>query len=348
MKRFFAVLFAVVFIMSCKQENAKKTIDPKDSETFDLVGNIKNVTEEMSVYEDSTGKMVQKYIELVFDENQKIIAKKTMNASKELLEEIGYDGLNQMIYKKQFHLNEVVFETQYQWNSRKQLTLEIKKNEVDAIVEKTEFQYELGFLVKEIYQNFASKNNSTTTFERDEKGNIQEEIYENPTGKIKSKKKYVYDEKNNKIQETQIDQNGQEIYQLTIAYNEENLPISEKYVDANGTLLQQYLKEYDRNQNIVKTVSVQGEIETVVENYIHDTNNKLLEYESIVNGEKIQTVTYTYDDKGNEIEIVEKTNQDQMVTQFQYEYDVKGNWILKKVTQPNGKKLEFARTLDYY
>lgn len=345
MKKYFIVCFSLLIGISCKQENTQKTISPKDSETFNLVGNVKNMMEEIAIHNDS-GKMVQKYISLTFDKNQKLVLKKIMNDAHETLEEIRYEGLDQMINKKQFHLQKVVLETQYQWNSRKQLILEIKKNSKDSIVEKSEFLYEHGYLVKEIYQNFASKNNTTTHFERDKNGNILKESFENPTGQIKSVKKYTYDEQNNKIQETQLGADQEIIYNLILVYNENNLIISEKYFDATGQTIQQIEKEYDINSNIVKQ-SIQEQSDHIIENCIYNEKKKIIEYAIVVNGEITQTTNYTYDDFGNEIEMIDKTPQEQSVTRYQYKYDAKGNWTLKQEIQPDGTKVILTRTIEY-
>lgn len=341
-------MFLVFVLVNCKQENTKKTIEPKDTETFELIGNVKSVQEEISISTDSLNNLIQKYIEYVFDENQKIMYQKTFNASRELVEEIQYNGLSQMILKKQFISNELVYSRHFQWNSRKQLVSEIKKNKMDSITEKTEFEYELGFLKTETYQNFGTKNNTITRFERNEKGLVLEEIFESPKGVVKSIKKFVYDEKQNKISETQLNSDNQIIYSLFITYNEENLPVLEKYYDANGQVIQQYAKEYDVHQNVIKSTSIQTNVEAVVENYIYDSNKKLLEFESIVNNEKIQTTTFNYDEKGNQIAIQEKNLQGTYITQFQYEYDAKGNWTFKKEIQSNGTVLEFKRTINYF
>ena len=347
MKKYFIVCFAFLMGISCKQENTQKTISPKDSETFNLVGNVKNMTEEIAIHNDTSAKVVQKYITLVFDKNQKLVLKKIMNDAHETLEEIRYDGLNQMINKKQFYLQKVVLETQYQWNSRKQLVLEIKKNSEDSIVEKSEFLYEHGYLVEEIYQNFASKNYTTTHFERDKNGNILKERFENPTGQIKAIKQYTYDEQNNKIQETQLGAEQEIIYNLIVVYNENNLVISEKYFDATGQIIQQIEKEYDLNSNIVK-LSIQEQTDHIIENCIYNEKKKIIEYAIVVNGEITQTTNYTYDDFGNEIEIIEKTPQEQSVTRYQYKYDTKGNWTFKQEIQPDGTKVNFTRTIEYY
>lgn len=348
MKKLISILSIVFLFASCQQENAKKVIEPKDTENFKLIGNVKSVHEEIFITNDSSGKKKQKHIEYVFDENQNLIKQKVFNHLNELIEEIQFNGFNQMIYRKQFVADKLVHKTKFLWNSRKQLVSEIKLNPLDYILEKKEFVYEIGFLKKETYQNFASNNNTVTIFQRNEKGLILEEIFENPKGIVKSIKKFTYDEKQNKLSETQFDENNQIVYSHFIQYNKDNLPILEKYFDANGQVMQQYSKEYDNQQNMIKIISVQTNVETVIENYIYDSNKKLLEFESIVNNEKKQSSSFTYDERGNETEIREVTPQDTFLTRFSYQYDEKGNWISKIESKPNGTQIEYLRIILYH
>lgn len=158
---------------------------------------------------------------------------------------------------------------------------------------------------------------------------------------------YEYDENNNLIyyrennddgsifeEYNSYDENNLEVYSKNVYKDEEKENITEvfyKYDDRNnciyskrlnGQKVIEYYKEYDKDNNLIRSKEALTGSETV---YTRNSEGKPILVEYITDASNFK-ISYQYDEKGNLL--IEK-NEDGTGTEYSYDYDKNGN-ILKK------------------
>lgn len=281
-----------------------------DLEVLNLKGKVKSISE--SRFETEI-------------KNDKILKGKLKSMSVKYFNVKGNDSI--VIYQSAKGKFESSCITMYDKSGK--ITSTIVENIDPKLNYKTTRVYNEQGLVSKYIDNENMNDETTTTCLYDVKGNLLEKESVGQYGPF-SKYVFKYDEKGNNIEYSYFE-NEHETYSLaghfTYKYDLMGNRVEEnEFHVVDSTIVSTKRFSYDRFKRLIKEENISPE------------------------GKISSTILYSYDEKGNEVEILEKdseTGYDNQISHMDFTYDDTGNW-LSKIGSYFVNHIYITREITYY
>ncbi len=175
---------------------------------------------------------------------------------------------------------------------------------------------------------FTGEEYSRTRYTYNEKGDVTEYTY-TEMGEVQVFEKYTYVYDGDKITEkARLDADGAQVWRRTYSYNADNKPLQVLYYDSENVLATTTDYSYDESGALTLTLEYTPlEMEISRYEYRYNDAGKLLWEAYYESGVPVFSDEFTYDEKGNAVEVIHFEAWDESTTRSVYEYDDRGRQV---------------------
>lgn len=171
----------------------------------------------------------------------------------------------------------------------------------DAVLEKREYEYENGNMIKELVYDASGDLQTYYSYEYDEDGNLLSRETYNADDELQLRSTYEYDGKGNKTAWSVYSGSGALFSTTEYFYTDGNFTRAETYTPA-GDLDVVFSNEYNDDGNVVKSTQMEPD-ESVIEfrTYAYEDGFLVEEVLNRANGSVLRKIRYENNDLGNPV-----------------------------------------------
>lgn len=357
MKYIYPVLLLLVLV-SCQKEAKKVDHEKSDWAFYQLKGNVEDISlrsyalDANGVKGEPKAETSASYdFDMHFNEEGKLILEKKIIKGATPYEETTYNGRKNALNTTQYMQGKPMVKTDYIWDKTGNNTSITKRNPDNSQLSREEKKYRDTLLIEKIQYDVQDLPIDKTTYEYDKKGNLIKENMFLREETIQFVSSYKYDDNRRKIEEASHDGKGNFIYRTTFTYEGDKLSSIETMDTDGKTLVKVNKYTYDAKGNRIKEYSYRtaDKLESI-EEYTYDEKNQRTAWVLTQNGIIVGKMTFAYDDKGSQTEVVTSDGEGNIVNSisYTYEYDTNGNWTKKTARLNNNPSVVVERVITYY
>lgn len=239
-------------------------------------------------------------------------------------------------------------ETAYEYDAKGFLVRELMREGDGSVVEQKSYEPDDKRRISKEFRHYADGSFDTMEFWYDENGHVVKKQLTDDNGTVESTELFIY-ENDKLIRETLMDEDEAVISDIQYLYDEEGLleeMISNNH-ETGESLKQQFLYNDSGVREAILSYNDRGDL---VERYLFTLDEKQRPTQVVEeNRQKKNTISMTYDDRGNIVFQEERDLHGEMISRIERFYDANGNISGSRVhaRHPNGSMISYKVRHEY-